>query len=898
MPVAHGFRVFVSSTFEDLRVERDLLQEVVFPRLREFCATRGTRLHAIDLRWGVSGEAAVDQQTVPICLKEIARCHAAAPRSIFLVLLGERYGWRPPPPEVPAAEFDRLRTRLGAADRRLVESWYEGDDNADPPCYRLLPRVGERAAFADPEAWRPVEVRLRRVLAEAAGSLGLPPDRLAAYAAAVTEQEIAAGPFRVARRKEDRVFCFLRDLEASPAAPAQQVAEEDADSGERLEALRRELEKRFGDRVMRYRARWTEAGPCPDVVRWTRDVSAALEGAVERLLLDPGDGSRTAPRGPLDEEIETHCSLAARHHGDFSGRGAELAAIARYLGGPDRRPLCVAGAGGAGKSALLAEAWRRACGADSDAVAVLRLLGSTAASSDPRSLLASLCRQLGRGYGAVEAAPPATYREAIAAFDRHLAQAAVGRRLILVLDALDRLAEPAGADVLAWLPRRLPEHVKVVLSSRPGALLHRVVGKGAEVVELGPLTEAAGERLLDDWLREPPARRLRPQQRRSVLDAFAASGLPVQLRLACAEARRWTSGAEPTPALATDVAGLLRRLVARLTRPEHHGEALVAHTLGYLVASRFGLAEDELLELLSRDPEVYAGFLKGSRHPPADALRCARDGIGAAGGDDDPERWLRDRQDDVAAVGAFLAAAWSEGRGPRLPAVLWARLAADLEPYLAERPGTTGSLLGVYDQELREVAEAEFLAGDQAREIHRRLAAYFRSRADPAGDKSWSGEDPRGVGELAYHLIRGAASRSEVVELLTDFRYLEQRASAAGDGVAEGPAGTAVGVHALADDLDLALRELTVAGDGAAAAEDEAPVPIVVTAVDFGSGLEVRCPVCHRSSPLGARVPGGVAPCPQSDCRGRLRLNPFVVTREEPRPRARGLWSRLRRRLG
>lgn len=54
------FRVFVSSTFSDLIAERNALQEEVFPRLREYCQKHGARFQAIDLRWGVSEEAALD----------------------------------------------------------------------------------------------------------------------------------------------------------------------------------------------------------------------------------------------------------------------------------------------------------------------------------------------------------------------------------------------------------------------------------------------------------------------------------------------------------------------------------------------------------------------------------------------------------------------------------------------------------------------------------------------------------------------------------------------------------------------------------------------------------------------------------------------------------------------
>lgn len=73
------FRVFVSLTFSDLIAERNALQERTFPRLRAYCQEKGARFQAIDLRWGVSEEAALDQQTMNICLQELKRCQKVTP---------------------------------------------------------------------------------------------------------------------------------------------------------------------------------------------------------------------------------------------------------------------------------------------------------------------------------------------------------------------------------------------------------------------------------------------------------------------------------------------------------------------------------------------------------------------------------------------------------------------------------------------------------------------------------------------------------------------------------------------------------------------------------------------------------------------------------------------------
>ena len=83
MQPSKTFRIFVSSTFDDLKKERNALQRYVFPGLRELCRQHGCRFQAIDLRWSVSEEVGLDPQTVKICLEEIKRCQHVTPRPNF-----------------------------------------------------------------------------------------------------------------------------------------------------------------------------------------------------------------------------------------------------------------------------------------------------------------------------------------------------------------------------------------------------------------------------------------------------------------------------------------------------------------------------------------------------------------------------------------------------------------------------------------------------------------------------------------------------------------------------------------------------------------------------------------------------------------------------------------------
>jgi len=121
------YRVFVSSTFSDLKAERNALQERVFPRQRELCEKNGCRFQAIDLRWGVSEEAAPDQQAMRICLEEVDRCQKLSPRPNFVVLLGDRYGWQPVPYEIPASEYDALIQHIAPEEKDFLSKWYRRD---------------------------------------------------------------------------------------------------------------------------------------------------------------------------------------------------------------------------------------------------------------------------------------------------------------------------------------------------------------------------------------------------------------------------------------------------------------------------------------------------------------------------------------------------------------------------------------------------------------------------------------------------------------------------------------------------------------------------------------------------------------------------------------------------
>jgi len=82
-------RIFISSTFRDLKDERDYLMNVIFPELIRITRERGLTFIPIDLSWGIPDESFIFK-VIKTCFDEIDRA-----RPHFIGIIGERYGYVP-----------------------------------------------------------------------------------------------------------------------------------------------------------------------------------------------------------------------------------------------------------------------------------------------------------------------------------------------------------------------------------------------------------------------------------------------------------------------------------------------------------------------------------------------------------------------------------------------------------------------------------------------------------------------------------------------------------------------------------------------------------------------------------------------------------------------------------
>lgn len=728
------FRIFISSTFSDLKEERNALQEKVFPRLRDLCEWHGCRFQAIDLRWGVSEQESLNQDTMRICLREIKRCQQITPRPNFIILLGDRYGWRPLPEEIPACEFVEIKDQLKGLDsEKLLTRWYRRDDNAVPPVYNLQPRDG---IFQDYQIWeRQVESPLRKAMMNAVVDIQLPDSDLFKIGASATHQEIISGALGVENARE-HIFCFLREIQGlAHNDNAARYLDLDTDGNldhkakKRLKELKNELQQRLRGNIHRYKAKWTRGDITRDHIdRLCEDVYERLSQVILKEI------ERLKDVDPLEEEIDAHETFGRERAVNFIGRSEPLEAIDEYVGKGNCQPFAVWGESGCGKSALVAKLVQEVTETHLESVVVYRFIGSTPDSSSGRALLEGLCREISQRYGANEGDIPSDYRELVVEFPKRLALATIDKPLVVFLDALDQLSDMDNARSLNWLPADLPNEVRLVISTTRGKCLDALEQKlpPGNKMELQPMTYGEGSELLNLWLTDA-GRTLQPWQRNEVLNNFKKCRLPLYLKMAFEEARRWRSY-DKIHDISKNTDGIISDLLTHLSSETKHGEMLVSHSLGYLATSKNGLSENEMLDVLSSDNEVMGEFRRRSpRSPLVDSL----------------------------------------------PVVLWSRLYADLEPYMAKRTADGSSLITFYHRQLRAGVEKKFLGRNRKEARHSALAKYFGQQSLYAQENDRVHANLRMLSELPYQQTH-SGQWEKLLATLTNFNFLQVKVEAVG----------------------------------------------------------------------------------------------------------------------
>lgn len=267
-------------------------------------------------------------------------------------------------------------------------------------------------------------------------------------------------------------------------------------------------------------------------------------------------------------------------------------------------------------------------------------------------------------------------------FKKMLSNATAERPIVIFLDSLDQLSSADGAHGLAWLPTTLPLHVKFVVSTLPnfcGILetAQKMIRSKESYIEIPPLGEGLSHQVIQKWL-ENKNRTVSEAQMTVVKEAMSKCNLPLYAKLVFGEIIRWKSYSKPSiTTLRFTIHDSIMKLLDRIE--SQHGKILVSHALAYLTASKSGLSEAELEDLLSLDEKVLNDVYQ--YHLP-------------------PIR--------------------------RIPSLLWTRIRSDLPSYFAEREADGVNVIFWYHRQFIEASSERYFKNiNFLNEIHSNIADYF-----------------------------------------------------------------------------------------------------------------------------------------------------------------------------
>ena len=340
-------RLFVSSTFEDMVVERNILQEKVFPRISKLCQSRGWLFEDIDLRWGISLEASQQQKTMQICIDELKRCQQFSPKPNFLILQGDRNGWIPLPESIPFADGEKILTIARNQEISLFNKWYRLDENSIEKEYILQPKNGIHSAQYAEE----VEIPLRGLFDRFANTLDNNEKKLL-YNGSATMQEIYHGALSVADANK-HVILYSRTLTNVPKADLPKFGDPNKSlfsflspksSHEKFKELLGTTLSNVIEKKLSYQDMYSD--------KYAHDFEESIYAYLERVVLDEIEQNTIVDQIEFDREVSNN--FVAERNSFFVGREHDTHSLINMINNSNGRPIVLTGPSGVGKSSLIA----------------------------------------------------------------------------------------------------------------------------------------------------------------------------------------------------------------------------------------------------------------------------------------------------------------------------------------------------------------------------------------------------------------------------------------------------------------------------------------------------------------------------------------------------------------
>ena len=587
MSTSKKFRLFISSTFNDFRKEREVLQTKVFPHIKEYATERGYSFQPIDLRWGVSDEAQLDQKTLELCLSEVRACKTHLHPN-FLIMIGDRYGWVPLPFAIEVEEFEELYSLAPDDAKTLLNTWYKKDLNQIPASYILQERRDE---FVDYNLWEKVEEELRNIVHFSVYNSSLSEEQKRKYFLSATEAEVEEGIIPYLNPTKFQTETLLKEDSTLLDMDKEHIFAFFKSSG----VSSKEVDE-FKERVQNTLVDANTLEVNENSIKYLSEFETRMIEFLEMQIDEQKEEESQSAFSALEVELAAQNYFALSKRRNFLAQEELRKTITDYILNNDQETLVIYGKSGTGKSALMAKAIEESETRLQQKV-LYRFVGATANSNSSKEILTSLFDELGKDIRSK------TQEESFQDFCQRVKNEIdkIDECIVIFIDAVDQLQND---DLFLWLPKELPSNIKIVLS----VLEDDAYKEDSKYLEL--LRKRTSNLHIVSAFNEPAQllKSLLKQENRAVdifqenyfLQQYKNVESPLYVTIAAQEMKNWKSG-ETTQTLENTQKKIIKEFILNLTKSYHHNREFVQKVLGFIYASRDGLSENELLQLLSQD---------------------------------------------------------------------------------------------------------------------------------------------------------------------------------------------------------------------------------------------------------------------------------------------------------
>lgn len=627
------FRFFISSTFSDFKVERETLQTKIFPEIKEYCSKKGYTFQPIDLRWGVNNEAQIDQKALDMCIKEVQSCKKHYYPN-FLIMLGDRYGWVPLPNIIKSSEFETIIENIERSQEKgLLLNWYYEDKNQIPSSYILKERTDE---YVEYNKWLEIESKLRNILQSAVENLDI--NTKSKYITSATESEAIEGIISYFSKTDyqqkllqlipeleqldhKHIFGFFRNIDKNSTIENKFISEDYNRAQIFKEKVKNQL---INENTLNVATSQISKEKLDEnyLDEFIESVTQFLKSQVDLQIKKDKEKNYTS----LEVEKQQQYSYLNQKLENFLGQEKVLNKIQNYINNDDNKPLVICGESGIGKSSIMAQAIENATNPPNKKI-IYRFVGATPNSTTTKELLTSILEELNITVENKQANEIENQfltdidkeENSFVKFSHQVYNEIQNLEddIVIFIDAVDQLLND---DQFLWLPNNLPLNIKIVISAlkdqnytKDSKYFYTLEDKISSYIEIESFNKPI--ELLESLLSQQN-RTLQEEQKEYFLEQYSQVNTPLYVYMAANKMLYWKSSdiADTDATLSKTQKDIVKEFIENLTLIHHHNEQLVQKVFGYILASKDGLSEDEILELLNTDKEFIKTIAPDTWH--------------------------------------------------------------------------------------------------------------------------------------------------------------------------------------------------------------------------------------------------------------------------------------------